>query len=770
MDDRGLKTKMLQFEKIDKTPKSPSEFQDESHARLASPVEPLSAAIAFVGRQYPIIVFVGAIIFVLGLVYIFSTQPRYTAQASLIIDTRKVQLFQQSVLGDPGIDAAAVESQVEILKSENIGLAVIKNLRLYEDPEFVGSKSGFISSIIGFIAGLFDSGMPVSESDLTRTAMAVFKNELSIKRIGLTYVIEVGFTSPTPDKAAEIANAVVDAYLVDTLEAKYQATRRASVWLQDRLRELREQAATAERAVVEYKTVNNIVESGGRLMGDQQLAEINSQMVLARAQAAEAKARLERIEVVLRSGNAEGTVTDALRNDVIVRLRGQLLDLSKREAEWRAKYGEDHLAVVNLRNEMQEIRRSILDELSRIAETYKSDYEIAKARVESMQSSFGDVVTQSQTTSQAQVALKDLESTAQSYRSLYDNFLQRYMESVQQQTFPITEARFITQATSPRKKSHPKTLIIFAISLFAGIAGGVGVAFIRELLDRVVRTTDQVENLFGIECITTLPLIREYSEESINTPKDKQAKFGLRTIVRSQEHFWQVVDEPFSRYAEGIRAVKVAIDLAGLTRKNQVIGVTSSLPNEGKSTVSTNLAQLIAHSGKRVVLIDCDLRNPSLTRRLTPSASSGLVEVISGKSQMLETIWTDPSTKLDFAPMTLKNRLPHTSEIMASDAMKETFTKLRQTYDYIIVDLSPLAPVVDVRASTHLIDSFILVVEWGVTKIDIISHSLHHSQVIQDRILGVVLNKVDMAALGRFENHRGNYYHNKYYTRYGYVE
>jgi len=761
---------MLQIDKTSGDNKSSIEFRSEGSVGSVSPAESLSAAVAFVGRQYPIIIFITAIALVLGLVYVFSTPSRYTAQASLIIDTRKVQLFQQSVLGDPGIDSAAVESQVEILRSENIALAVIKNLRLTEDQEFVSPGGGLISSIVRAVAGLFESRAPTSEVDLTRSAIKVFENGLAIKRIPLTYVIQIWFTSLYPNKAAEIANAVVDAYLVDTLEAKYQATRRASIWLQDRLRELRDQAATAERAVVEYKTKNNIVESGGRLMGDQQLAEINSQLVLARAQMAEAKARLERIEAVLRSGNPESTVTDALQNAVIVSLRQQLLALTKREAEWSEKYGAGHLAVVNLRNEIAEVRRSILDEVRRIAETYKSDFEIAKARLESIQTSMGDVVTQSQTTNQAQVALRDLESTAQSYRALYDNFLQRYMESVQQQTFPITEARFITQATPPTGKSHPKPLLILPISLLAGVACGFGVAIIRELIDRVIRTTDQAEKLLGIECITTLPLIKEHSEEPANSKKRDQAKFGPRTIARSREHYWQVIDEPFSRYAEGIRSIKVTIDLAALTRSNKVIAVTSALPNEGKSTVAANLAQLIAHSGKRVVLVDCDLRNPSLTRTLTPSASSGLFEVITGKAQIIETLWTDPSTTLDFAPMALKNRLPNTNEILASDAVKEIFAKLRQTYDFVIVDLPPLAPVVDVRSSAHLFDSLIFVIEWGATKIDVISHALSRTQVIHDRLLGTVLNKVNMAALGRLESYRGNYYHNKYYSRYGYVE
>ena len=761
---------MLQIDKKPSDRPSSPAYPDAGAAGAETPGELLSALVGFIKRQYPVIIFIAAIIFVIGVVYRVSTPPSYTAQGTMVIDTRKVQLFQQSMLGDMGIDAATVESQVEILRSENISLAVIKDLRLTEDPEFVSPNDGLVSSIMRLVGGVFESETPSSQFELTRNAMRTFQNQLSIRRVALTYVIQIGFTSRNPERAAQVANAVVDAYLIDQLEAKYQSTRRASVWLQERLRELRDQASTAERAVVEFKTKNNIVDTGGRLMNEQQLAEVSSQRVLAHAQTAEALARHERIRAIIRAGNAEATVTDALANPVIVRLRQQILDLARREAEWSARYGSEHLAVVNLRNEMREIRKSILDELGRIAETYNSEYEIAKAREAAIQQSLSDVVSTSQTTSQAQVALRELESTAQTYRALYDNFLQRYMESVQQQSFPVTEARLITQATRPLSPSHPKTSLILVVSLAAGLGCGIGIALMRELLDRAIRTTDQVEQALGLECIALLPSAPQNDEQRVLDEKRTQSAFGPRTIVRGPMLYWRVIDEPFSSFTEGVRSIKVAIDLSGLTRHNRVIGITSALPNEGKSTVATNLAQLIAHAGQRVVLVDGDLRNPSLTRVLAPSASSGLIEGVSGKLSILDTVWTDPSTMLEFVPIAMKNRLPHTNEIMASDAMKEVFAKLRHMYDYVIVDLPPLAPVVDVRSSAHLIDSFVFVVEWGSTKIDVITHGLHRSQVIQDRILGVVLNKVNMSALGRLESNRGNYYYNKYYSRYGYVE
>ena len=324
--------------------------------------------------------------------------------------------------------------------------------------------TGPLEDLIGSLFSLFDlfgSNAPSSEFALTRHAVEVFQNRLSIRRIGLTYVIQISFRSYSPDRAAQIANAVADAYIDDQLESKYQAARRAGVWLQQRLRELRDQASTAERAVVAFKNSNNMVDAGGRSINEQQLAELNSQLVLAQSQTGEARARFDRVEAVLRSNSPEATVAatvaDTLKNDVIIKLRTQYLEMSRREVDWATRYGVNHLAVVNLRNQMQELQNSIRDELKRIAEGYKSDFEIAKQREASVQKQLDEAVALSQVTGKAQVTLRDLESSAQSYRALYDNFLQRYMESVQQQSFPITEARVISAASRPLAPSNPRT-------------------------------------------------------------------------------------------------------------------------------------------------------------------------------------------------------------------------------------------------------------------------------------------------------------------------
>ena len=213
--------------------------RDPVGQEMPSAAETLRNFASFVRRQIPVIVFVTILALALGLVYCMTARPMFSAQAQLLIDARKLQVFQQqSILGDIPIDTAQVESQVEILKSESIAAAVVKNLHLSEDPEFTGAGMGLLGAVFDTVLGSRDEA--ASEYEVSRNTIRAFQSQLNIKRLGLTYVIQIGFSSHNAERAAQIANAVADAYIVDQLEAKYQATRRASVWLQDRIKELGE--------------------------------------------------------------------------------------------------------------------------------------------------------------------------------------------------------------------------------------------------------------------------------------------------------------------------------------------------------------------------------------------------------------------------------------------------------------------------------------------------------------------------------------------------
>jgi succinoglycan biosynthesis transport protein ExoP len=769
----------------------------ERRAEITPAEESFKLFVSFIRRQFPVIASVTLLGIAVGVIYLITTPPSYTARAMLLVDSRKVNLFQQqSILGEIPLDTASVESQIEVLKSDNVALSVIKDFHLAQDPEFIASSDGLFGTVVGFIFNPFGSSEPTSEFQHMRSALRAFQSRLNIKRVELSYVMEISFRSFHPERAAQIANAVAEAYIVDQLGAKYQATKRASDWLQERIQELRDQASAAERAVVEFKTKNNIVTTGGtnggRLMGEQQVAELNSQLVIVRAQTAEARARLDRIETVLRADSPDATVnstvTDTLKNEVITKLRTQYLDLANRQADWSARYGADHLAAIHLRNQMDEIRKSILNELQRIAESYKSDYQIARQREEGIQNELSNAISRSQATDQAQVTVHELESISQTYRSLYDNFLHRYMESVQQQSFPISEARLISPALRPLQKSNPKTLIVLAISGLGAMIFGLGFGMLRDRSDRVFRTGDQVTNVLQTHCIALVPLI--------DIPKPKLAHTEFRSILgnvktitaeilgyqqrtpvdprsiprRKGLLYWTVVDAPFSRFAEAIRYIKLAVDLNGVAKSHKVIGFTSSLPDEGKSTLAIALAQLMSQGSRRVILVDCDLRNPTLSRQLAPEADAGLLEIIDGSKALDDVVWKDRVTNMVLLPAVARSRTPHTSEILASDALKNLFDKLRQSYDYVIVDFSPLAPIIDVRATTHLVDSYVFVIEWGRTKIDVAQHALGSAQILYENLVGIVLNKVNMNRLRRYVGHHQSYYYNKNYTRYGYTE
>jgi polysaccharide biosynthesis transport protein len=806
-----------------------------------SAAEFYAACIGFLRRQFPTLVFFWLLSLVLGVTYILMSEPRYTGHATLIIETPKIQLFQsQPLLSDSAMSSASVDTQIEVLKSDDLALSVIKELRLDEDSEFISPPAGFLSAITGFagdaISAALHTILPLgphtsNEGSPEYRALQVFQKQLKVKRVALTYVIEINFEARDAYRAAQVANAIADAYELNAFQAKYQVTGRAAEWLQDRIRELREQASNAERAVIDYETKNNIVDTGGRLINEQQLAEFNSALIQAQAATAEAKARLDRVEEIVASGDvdpdatATATVADTLHNDVINKLRTQYLQNDRRAAEWAAKYGAGHLAVVSLRSQMVELRHNIFEELKRTAETYKSDYAIAKARTASIQQSLDRMASQSHATDEARVTLRNLKSSAQTSRDLYDTFLQRYMQSVQQQSSPVSDSRLITHARPPLTRSWPRPLLIMALASLGGLIFGAAGGVLRDISDRVFRTTGQIGEHLHADCIAVIPRVGEVkapessfqklkglnlASSSVAThpsklvsdmprsllsplieahraiisipqklilngnglmpiPNRPRRRRRRRKLNRDTSVCWMVANAPFSRFSESIRAVKVAADNT-ITRSSRTVGITSSLPNEGKSTVALSLAAIISQGGGRALLVDCDLRNPALSQMLTPDAKAGLLEIIAGKTTLEEVLWREPDTGLTFLPALPHSRVAHSSDILASKETRNLFDQLRATYDYVIVDLSPLAPVVDVRVMTPLVDSFLFVVEWGHTRIEVAQHALTNARGVCENLLGIVLNKANMKTLGRYVSDHENYYTNSYYARYGYTD
>jgi len=396
---------------------------------------------------------------------------------------------------------------------------------------------------------------------------------------------------------------------------------------------------------------------------------------------------------------------------------------------------------------------------------------VAKQRQQEIEKQLNEAVSQSRSANSAEMTIRELESRAKSLRGLYETFLQRFMGSSQQETFPITETRVISPASPSQIKRKPKPGLVLALGIVGGLAFGIGLGFLRDIMDRVFRTSAQIESTLELPCLSLVPLLRGLKPDK-QTTRSQQADDDLRRrfISTHSAIHHAVVGMPLSRFTEAIRSIKLAIDLTPNKTPNQVIGITSAVPGEGKTTIAATLAQLIGHSGKKVIIVDCDLRNPSLSASLAPNAVTGIIEIINGNRTIEETIWQDPKTNLVLLPAVKRGPLFHTSEIIAAEEMRRLFDRLRATYDYIIVDLPPLAPLVDVRVTSPLIDCFILVVEWGRSKIDVVQHALHTSPNIYESTIGAVLNKTDIKAMIRYDTYRGDYYSDTHYAHYGFTD
>jgi len=343
------------------------------------------------------------------------------------------------------------------------------------------------------------------------------------------------------------------------------------------------------------------------------------------------------------------------------------------------------------------------------------------------------------------------------------------MGSTQQATFPITEARVISSAAPPLEKSKPKTNLVLALSLLGGLALGAGLGILRDLMDRVFRTSKQLETELQLPCVALVPFVKDQraAQPWHKSIVDRYAK-GHRARAADSAVFRTVVNSPLSSFAEAIRSIKLTIDLHMDQRPCKVIGFTSTLPNEGKSTIVAALAHLIAQVGGRILLVDCDLRNPTLSRMLGADATSGIFDVVSKRASVAEAILKEPKSNVAFLPAGKKIPLFLTSEVLGGESINKLFEVMRQNYTYILVDLPPLSPIIDVRASAHFVDAYLLTVEWGRTKIDTIKQSLGSAPYIYDGLIGTILNKANMDAITLYDA-SGRYDRNSHYSRYGYT-
>jgi succinoglycan biosynthesis transport protein ExoP len=751
-----------------------SHFEQEALAAGSHRFEPpsatvqneLRAALGMLRRRWRMIALGAVAGIVLAAIYAFTATVLFKGTAQVALDPKRLSVLEtpdeRRKRDDPIFDPARVDSQVEALKSERVVSAVVKNLDLRSDPEFNGDDPSFLASLRGRIVGLFTGANAMSEERKNRLTAEAVGGRLKVSRVENTFVMTIEFLAEKPDRAAQIANAFADAYIQDQLDTNTDTSKQAADWLKQRLLELSAQAVKADGAVIDFRRANNMATADGKSIEDQSLADLNAKLTEATAAANDAKARLDQIVAAGKSDVADVAVPDVMKNEVITKLRQQYLDNSQRATALTARYGKDHGVVTRLRSDNENIRTSIRDETRRLEETYRSEYDVARRREESLRTSLDTQFRRTMNVGQDQIKLAELEATARASRQAYDVAMQRYLQAVQRQSFPVSDARVLSPATAPLKKHLPKRTLILIIGAFGGALLGFGASIGAELSDRRLRTKRDAEQLTGVQCLGFFPMMAGKAPE--RAAPDKGATNGKSTHVPvTGLPCDYVVRAPFSVAAEVVRGIKIAADQANDGHGARVIGVISALPGEGKSSIAANLAHLIAHSGSMTLLVDGDLRSPSLSRLLTPDTDGGLPDVLTGHASRQSVMYHLPPLPLDFIPALTRLNLQHSDGILASAAMMRFLDECRTQYTYVVVDLPPFVPVVDVKAAAHLFDGFALVIEWGVTSSEVIGDALAVMPAVWERIFGSVLNKASLRQLKRYGEHVSHYDNKNYF-------
>ncbi len=739
-------------------------------------------------RQRNVLLSAAMLAILAGVLWLLYATPLYTADALVLIDNRRIHAVQDSYDSQaqtPELAASLIDSQVEIVKSVKLANNLVHRLNLLEDARFNPPASAslflrvrqaiidlFSRSITGKRAAAPDNP---DEIRLRRAADILRKN-VDPRRVGRTMVLQISYTSSDPQEAARFANAYAEAYLSDQLDTKYEATKRASQWLEERMEELKQKALDSNLAIQRFKKEHDLVSSGGKLVNEQQLAEVNTQLVIARAETSKAEAHYSRISQIIKGHQTDAIVPEAIASPIIGQLRSKYLELSKRESEISANLGKDHLQAINLRREMAEYERLMFEELGRLAESARSEVDVAKSREESLLASLEKLVMLNAGENTTLVKLHEMEREAEAYQRLHQTYLQRYQEALQQQSFPIIEARIITNAVTPPVPSSPKKFLSLLMFGLLGVAAGCAIGFVREFRERGLRGEGDVKAELGLECLGIVPFIKAPALSGRKKKEAAEVKAvqacaedgDRRWLPSSSSIFSYVLDNPRSEFAETFLSAKFAADLALSDENTKVIGVVSALPNEGKSVISKNLASMIASLRVPTLLIDADIRGRELTQRLVPEGTGGMVEAILQKRPLDDFLWWEKRSDLALLPATAQARTSHSSELLSSNGMTKLLDEARDQFKYVVLDLPPLGPIIDVRAMAEKIDAFVFVVEWRATPRKLVQSILQTEERIAQRCLGIILNKVEVEDIRLFETTSSrHYYREKYHKYYG---
>jgi succinoglycan biosynthesis transport protein ExoP len=722
----------------------------------------ISRLIAIFRRRWPIILSVAAIVLSLVVFVTLRMTPQYVGVASVLIDTRQHAsgLDVDAISGGWQSDSSIIDTEVQILKSRSLADRVVDTLKLDSDPEFNGAQHmhpGLMRMLKARLQALQGHGAatpglpPSGEAQLIHEAVVdQVLSRLSVGRSGGTYVVDIAFQSEDPAKAALIANAFADKYLLEQIEAKYDAAQRATVWLNQRLAELQPQVEQAEAAVQQYKAQHGLLAAVGSSLTQQEISNLNTSLDAAKADVAEKDARVASAQQEAQAGGTGENLTGVLSSPTIIGLRAQQSSASSKIAQLETKYGPKHPEVQRAQKELADTNAQITEEMARDVANLQSEDQVAHQRLASLEGSLSGAKGTLIGNNAASVQLDDLQRRADAASTLYQSLLNRAKQTSIDQGGQQSDARVVSHAKIPTRASTPNVPANLALGMILGLAAGVGSVVLLELLNSGLGTSEDVERRFNVPYLGTVPLL----ESTLDG--------GRKKALPLAEY---VMRNPLSAFAESLRNLRASIIFSKVDSPVKVIGITSALPSEGKSTTAVCLGQAMALAGSKVVVVDCDLRHASISRSLAEHPV-GLVEVLQGAAKLEEALVRDERSGTWFLPVSTANYTP--KDLFGSAAMDRLIQELRQKFEFILLDTAPVVAVADTRVLASKCDVVILLVKWRKTPRKAVQLALSLLASVGADVAGIALTLVNARDQSRYGYGDAGYYYKSvqnYYTQ-----
>ncbi|WP_022685051.1 GumC family protein [Sphingomonas phyllosphaerae] len=657
-------------------------------------------------RHLPIIL--ACVVLAVVLAWAISTilPRRYTAGAQLEYTPQSaIAGASQAPLSDLARDAK-IDAEVQTMKSLPVAVRVVEQLKLDRDPELRSAAQEFATN---------------AATGKQAIAGALLTN-MSAARVGTTSLFEVGYTDKNPLKAMQIANAFAQAFMVEDMETKIAQFRDVDGRLNAQLDELRRKVERADAEVAAYRVRNNLLGQPDSVTAEQEISSIRGALASARAEEAAARARSAVSGSTIVGGGNNSPYSTATMSS----LRQQRAQVAARVASLQSRYGERYPALADARKELDAIDAQLTGEMRDLSRSAGNASQAAGSTTASLEASLAAAQSRLANNVRSSVDLAELQRTAQNARDAYQQLLTTSTQQNAQQSIMRSDSRIAAPAALPLKPSSPNVPVLLFMGAVLGLAVGLAIAYVRERWVQGLDTVDDIETMLGVDYFNSVPT----PASSIEKPRTSDP--AEATLLH-----------PLSAYTESFRNLATSLSFtAASVQGGKILGITSALPKEGKTTTSMSVARVLATGGSRTLLLDTDLRRRSISVALAPQARAGLGEVLAGTATLDDVILREEATGLDVLPLApTVSTSPHMFETPDFTAL---LAELRRRYDHIVVDTAPVLAVADTRVLAHHFDALAMLVRWRSTPARAARAALHQITSVGAGVTGVALTMVNL--------------------------